>query len=406
MLEITLDEHIEAVVTPQTSVMQDPMFNQDVATRVFHFHASMSNYEATPLVNLKRMACEAGVGSIFVKDESKRFGLNAFKVVGGIFGLANVIAKYLDLGFDNLSFDDLKSARYKDKLDAMTIVSVTDGNHGRGLAWAGKELGCKVVIHMPKGSALARVNALRELGAEVHITDLNYDDTLRVVIDTAAKDSKLLHVQDQAWAGYEEIPNWISQGYMTIAHEALTQLYFGGEQAPTHIFLQAGAGSMALGIAAFFANALAENCPKIILMEAKNANCYFKSMKKGEPVRILGDLETIMAGLSVGEMNTEAYRILPHILSGYLSCSDAMSKYGTRLLAAPSGDDAQVVSGESGSIGVGVLNHLMRCDHSEDLRKALELDHTSRVLLFNTEGDTDPALHNSIVYDHDHHGEV
>lgn len=398
MPEIKLDEQIEAVVTPQASVMQSPLFNEETASRVAKFHASMEKYKATPLVNLNNLSSKIGVDSLHVKDESYRFGLNAFKVVGGVYGLANVLAKYLKLDSETFNFDDLKAPKHRAKLNEVTIVSVTDGNHGRGLAWAGKELGCKVIIHMPKGSAEARVNALRELGAEVHVTDLNYDDTLRVVIDYAAQDSKLLHVQDQAWPGYEEIPNWISQGYMTIAYEALNQLHFSGEKTPTHIFLQAGAGSMALGLAAYFANVMAKNPPKIILIEAQNANCYFASMRKGEPVRILGDLETIMAGLSVGEMNTEAYKILPHILSGYLSCSDEMSKLGTRLLAAPTGDDPKIISGESGSVGTGVLYHLMKSEGADELREALELDANARVLLFSTEGNTDPDLYDKIVY--------
>ncbi|SFL18913.1 diaminopropionate ammonia-lyase [Pseudovibrio ascidiaceicola] len=398
MQEIELDEHIEAIVTPQASPMRSPLFDEAAASRVVKFHASMEQYKATPLANLKGLAKKIGVGSLHVKDESYRFGLNAFKVVGGVYGLANVLAKYLGLDFETLDFEDLKAPEHREKLDAVTIVSATDGNHGCGLAWAGKELSCKVAIHMPKGSAEARVNALRELGAEVFVTDLNYDDTLRVVIDKAAKDGKQLHVQDQAWEGYEDIPNWISQGYMTIAYEALNQLYFSGDKAPTHVFLQAGAGSMAVGLAAYLTNVLSKNPPKIILMEARNASCYFASMRKGEAVRIMGDLETIMAGLSVGEMNTEAFKILPSILTGYLSCSDQMSRNGTRLLAAPVGDDPKVVSGESGSLGAGILYHLMTNQHATELRKALELNATSRVLLFSTEGNTDPELYDEIVY--------
>ncbi len=398
MQEIELDEHIEAIVTPQPSPMRSPLFDEAAANRVVKFHASMEQYKATPMANLKDLAKKIGVSSLHVKDESYRFGLNAFKVVGGVYGLANVLAKYLGLDFATLDFEELKAPEHREKLDAVTIVSATDGNHGCGLAWAGKELNCKVAIHMPKGSAEARVNALRKLGAEVFVTDLNYDDTLRVVIDKAAKDDKQLHVQDQAWESYEEIPNWISQGYMTIAYEALNQLYFSGDKAPTHVFLQAGAGSMAVGLAAYLINVLSKNPPKIILMEAKNANCYFASIRKGEAVRIMGDLETIMAGLSVGEMNTEAFKILPNILTGYLSCSDQMSRNGTRLLAAPVGDDPKVVSGESGSLGAGVLYHLMTNQHAAELRKALELNTTSRVLLFSTEGNTDPELYDEIVY--------
>ena len=398
MQEIKVDQNIEAIFTPQESVMQDPLFGDYVVKSVTRFHRSMDIYKATPLAHMKNMAKRIGVESIYVKDESHRFGLNAFKVVGGVYGLANVIARYLGIDFNTIDFNDLKQESIKDQLNEVTIMSVTDGNHGRGLAWAGAELDCNVIIYMPKGSAEARVQALTELGAEVHVTDLNYDDTLRLVIDKVAQNDKLLHVQDQAWPGYEEIPNWISQGYMTIADEALTQIYFSGDKAPTHVFLQAGAGSMALGIASYFANQLGDKCPKIVIMEAKNANCYFESIRKGESVRILGDLDTIMAGLSVGEVNTEGFRVIPHVASAYLSCADTMSKYGTRLLAAPQGEDPKVISGESGSVGAGVLNHLMLNDSGKELRETLNLNENSRVLLFSTEGDTDPDLYQKIVF--------
>ncbi|QZY54819.1 diaminopropionate ammonia-lyase [Crassaminicella profunda] len=397
---VNVNSDIKAILKTPQKILVDPLFNNDVISKVRNFHRSMEQYRATPLVELKCMALELGVKNIYVKDESYRFGLKAFKVMGGIYGLANVLADYLGLNVEDVNFDYFKKPQISEKLKDITIISATDGNHGRGLAWAGAQLGCKVVIYMPKGSTQKRAEAIQSLGAEVHITEYNYDDTLRVVIEKAKETEGSLHVQDTAWEGYTEIPNWITQGYMTIADEALTQLSYQGVQRPTHIFLQAGAGSFAMGIAGYFATIFGENCPKIIIVEPENASCYYASIMGGkeEPVRVVGDLDTIMAGLSVGEVSIEAWKRIPQIACGYISCKDFMSSKGTRLLAVPVGDDPKVVSGESGSVCMGVLHYIMNNDSCQELREKIDLGSNSNILLFSTEGDTDPDLYKQIVY--------
>jgi diaminopropionate ammonia-lyase len=287
-----------------------------------------------------------------------------------------------------------------EKIKKLTIISATDGNHGRGLAWAGKKLGCKVLIYMPKATTKERAQAIRNLGAEVTITDLNYDDTLRVVIEQSEQNKTYLHVQDTAWEGYSEIPNWISQGYMTIADEAITQIRFSGYKLPTHVFLQAGAGSFALGIIGHLATTFGDKCPKIIIMEPKNANCFYESIiaQGSKPIRVHGDLETMMAGLSVGEVSTEAWKLISNYANAYIMCDDSLSAKGTRLLASPLGDDKKIISGESGSIGIGVLEYLMTHDSCNSLRTELEITESSNILVFSTEGNTDSNLYNQIVY--------
>lgn len=395
------DESIEAILTPLEGSSDSPIFGEEAVSTVRAFHRKIKGYKATPLVNLAGMANRIKVDSIHVKDESYRFGLGSFKVVGGLYGLYRVVLEKLGIEDATGGFDDLKQPKFREQLDRINILSATDGNHGRGLAWAGQQLGLNVTIYMPKGTASNRVMAIEKLGATVHVTDKNYDETLDIVIARAEEDESQLLVQDQAWPGYEKIPNWISQGYITMADEALTQLAYSGSDIPTHVFLQAGAGTMAFGVAGYLSDTLGKNCPKIFLMEAKNANCYFQSIIAGKAVQVEGDLETIMAGLSVGEVNSEAYRKMPPILSGYLSCDDTMSRYGTRLLAAPQDSDTKVVSGESGSVGMGVLNHIMLSENAVELKERLGLDDKSRILLFSTEGDTDPVLYEQILFGFD-----
>lgn len=397
---INISKSLNAVVVTPARDIKDQRFNKETLDRVKRFHLSMEEYKATPLVSLNRLANRLHVNNIYVKDESYRFGLNAFKVVGGIYGLASTILKHLKVDTTNIDMNMLHEPSVAKKIKKLTIISATDGNHGRGLAWAGQKLGCKVLIYMPKATTKERANLISDLGAEVTITEFNYDDTLRVVIEQAEKNQTYLHVQDTAWEGYAEIPNWISQGYMTVADEAITQLHFSGYKQPTHVFLQAGAGSFALGIIGHLVTTFGDQCPKIIIMEPKNANCFYESIvaQGSKPIRVHGDLETVMAGLSVGEVSTEAWALISNYANAYIMCDDSLSAKGTRLLASPLGDDKKVISGESGSIGIGVLDYLMTHDACGILRTELDINETSNVLIFSTEGDTDSSLYNQIVY--------
>lgn len=225
--------------------------NQEIATKAQKFHASFPQYSVTPLAELKNLSKMFGVKNIFVKDESYRFGLNAFKVLGGSFAIGNYIAGKLGMSLEDLPYEKLVSKEVKDKLGELTFVTATDGNHGRGIAWSAHELHQKCVVIMPEGSAVERRDNIRALGAECEIMEgLNYDDCVRLA-DKNAKEKGWIMVQDTAWEGYEEIPTWIIQGYSTLAKEALEQLKEKNENI-THIFVQAGVGSFAAGVAGIF----------------------------------------------------------------------------------------------------------------------------------------------------------
>ena len=372
-------------------------FQTQVIEGVQQFQSTHSSYTKTPLHRLKALAGYLQLEEIYVKDESYRFGLNAFKVLGGIYAIAKYTADLLQRDIRTLSFDELKSAEVKNKIGKLTFISATDGNHGRGVAWAAKELGHHAVIYMPKGSSLHRLQAIRKEGADADITDLNYDDSVRMCAELAANNGWIL-VQDTAWEGYEEIPLWIMQGYSTLAKEVTEQLEEDHAVAPTHVFLQAGVGSFATAVAAYFIQHYRENPPEIIVVEPHQANCFYRSFtsETGAAQAVKGDMDTIMAGLACGEPNSTAWRILRKYATASFSCHDAISALGMRILGNPLPGDPRVISGESGSVTTGLLYSLQK-DFLEG-RKLLGLNKSSRVVLINTEGDTDPNHYLEVVW--------
>ena len=361
------------------------------------FHRSFPQYTVTPLAKLDGMAAHLGLSSLSVKDESYRFGLNAFKVLGGSFAMARYIAGELGRDVSELSYDYLTSSDFRRDFGQATFFTATDGNHGRGVAWAANKLGQKAVIHMPKGSAKSRFDNIAKEGAQVTIEEVNYDDCVRMAAAEAAGTAHGVVIQDTAWEGYEEIPSWIMQGYATMADEAAEQM----EERPTHVFLQAGVGSMAGAVAGYFVNHYPEHPPKFVVMEAEAADCHYQSAIAGDgKMRMVGgDLRTIMAGLACGEPNPISWDILRSHATAFVSCPDWVSAKGMRMLAAPVKGDPAVTAGESGAVGMGVISVLMEDDDCRELREALELDSSSRALLFSTEGDTDPEQYRKIVWD-------
>ena len=365
------------------------------------FHRSFPQYSVTPLAELRNMAAELWLGGLFINDESYRFGLNAFKVLGGSFAMARYIAGEMKRDVSEMTYDYLTGEAFRKEFGQATFFTATDGNHGRGVAWAANKLGQKAVVHMPKGSVKSRFDNIAREGARVTIEEINYDDCVRMAAAEAAQTEHGVVVQDTAWEGYEEIPSWIMQGYGTMAGEAAEQLQAAGAAQPTHIFVQAGVGSLAGAVVGYYANLYRDNPPKFIVMEAEAAACLYKGAKAGDgdPRIVGGDLQTIMAGLACGEPNTIGWDILRNHVNAFLSCPDWVAARGMRMLGAPAGDDPRVISGESGAVGMGVIACIMRGEEYAELRQALELNADSRVLMFSTEGDTDPENYRRIVWD-------
>ncbi|NLP17636.1 MAG: diaminopropionate ammonia-lyase [Firmicutes bacterium] len=392
---------VDADVRRSFAAKKPPAFlDVKTARRARKFHQSLPGYKPTPLNNLSNLARELGVGNIYVKDESARFGLNAFKVLGSSYALGKLIGQRLGMEDEELTFAHLCSQGIRKKLGRVTFATATDGNHGRGVAWTAQQLGQPAVVYLPRGVARYRVEAIEETGAKAVVTDVNYDDTVRLIVKTAEEKGWQL-VQDTAWEGYEEIPRWIMQGYTTMAVEIDDQLEDFGLPRPTHVFLQAGVGSFASTILGYFVNRDGEEYPRTIIMEPEKAACIFASALAGkeEPQRVTGDLTTIMAGLSCGEPSPLAWNIIHSFADGYVVCPDYVAAQGTRILAHPLGDDQRLVAGESGSVGMGLLSLLFSKRECAQLKERLGLDESSSVLLINTEGDTDPVNYRHILWD-------
>lgn len=394
-----MTEKIQAVhrtVAAGAASPWDDHFTKAWAEKVRNFHKTIPGYEPTPLADLSHLARRLGIASLHVKDESYRFGLNAFKGLGGSFCLARYIGEKLGLAPEELTFEKLTSPDIHDKIKDLVFVTATDGNHGRGIAWTAHELGVKSVVYMPKGSAQERLLNIRALGSDASITDLNYDDAVRYAKKMADEKGWVL-VQDTAWEGYETIPSWIMQGYMTMALEAVEAL----PQAPTHVFLQAGVGAMSGAVTGFLANYYGDKRPVITIVEPDQADCIFRTAKAGDGRlhNVTGSLHTIMAGLACGEPCTIGWAELGTYASHFISMPDYVAAKGMRVLGNPLPGDDKVISGESGAATTGFVAEVLMNPALAELKAALGLGPDSRILCFSTEGDTDKENYRKIVWD-------
>ncbi len=370
-------------------------FNVEEAEKARKFHNTFSMYQETPLVSLQSLAEKLQVKSIYLKDESKRFGLNAFKVLGASYAIANEIGRRIGKEIIELSAESILSKETKEKIGDITFVTATDGNHGRGVAWTANKLGQKAVVYMPKGSALERLENIRAEGAEAEITDMNYDDAVRLA-QKMAEEKGWIVVQDTAWEGYEDIPRWIMQGYTTMGHEIMEQI----PEKPTHIFLQAGVGSMAGAMTGFFSNLYKEDKPIIVIVEPAKADCLFQTAKAddGKLHTVTGDMDTIMAGLACGEPCTIGWDVLKGYADAFIRCPEYAAADGMRILASPVKGDTAVTAGESGAAAFGCMaNILMDADLAE-WKKLLKLDGNAKILCISTEGDTDQKNYQDVVW--------
>lgn len=370
--------------------------NEEEARKVQQFHASFPVYEKTPLAALPDTAAALGLGAMYVKDESYRFGLNAFKVLGGSYAIGNYLAQKLGMDISELPYEKMISDEVREKLGEITFVTATDGNHGRGVAWTANQLKQKAVVYMPKGSAEERLKNIQAEGADASITDLNYDEAVRLANSQAEKNGWVM-VQDTAWEGYEDIPTWIMQGYGTMGFEAWGQL----PEKPTHIFLQAGVGSMAGAVTGFFSNVYKEDRPIITIVEPNKADCLFRTAEAndGKLHFVTGDMNTIMAGLACGEPCSIGWNVLHSYADNFISCPDYAAAKGMRILGNPDGKDGKVISGESGAATVGCVAEIMTNPDLAWLKEKLQLDENSKVLFFSTEGDTDKENYKAVVWD-------
>ncbi|MDD9303758.1 MAG: diaminopropionate ammonia-lyase [Desulfobacter sp.] len=388
----------KAVFQSPSKAMLPEALSEKEQTRVRRFHESIDHYSFTPFHTLPGLAEKLGVKQIYVKDESFRFKLNAFKALGATWALARMICQKLKTDIDETDFSFFKQAGVREQIQSMVFATATDGNYGRGLAWAARRLGCRARVFMPAGTVPARVAHIEALGAQVRVIDVNYDQTVRMVAQASLEKGWHL-VQDTAWEGYEKIPLWVVQGYTTMAAEVLDQIQGNELALPTHVFLQAGVGSMAAAVLGYYANALKDHCPAAYVIEPDRADCIYRSARAGDgrPRGVSGALDTMMAGLACGEPNPFAWNILRDFSSGFVSCSDGVAALGMNILARPEPGDPVIISGESGEVGPGLIQALMTDPGLGQIRENMGLTPESILLCFSTEGDTDPVNYQKII---------
>ena len=376
------------------------LFPVSVARTARAFHRQIPGYNQTRLVALSNLAHMLGLGGIYVKDESQRLTLNSFKVLGGSFALFRLIQKKLGVGDEKMTFAYMTSEEAKAKAGDITFAAATDGNHGRGVAWAASKLGYKCVIYVHSGTSQPRIDAIRQYGAIVRVIPGNYDHAVRQ-LTMDAKTHGWTVVSDTSWPGYTEIPTWIMQGYTTMFLECQEQLAGLGITRPTHIFIQAGVGALAASVIGFYSALFPDNPPKFIVVEPDRAACLYKSaeVNDGEPHTVDGALNTICAGLACGEPSPLAWRVLRSDADVFMKVPDYIAARGMRIYAVPLKGDEFIISGESGAITLGALYSLMTEDKAHGLVEELGLDGQSQVLLVNSEGNTDPINFRQILWD-------
>ncbi len=368
---------------------QDAILNDAALAEARAAISAWPGYAPTPQVALPGLAAALGVAEIHYKDESHRFGLGSFKALGGAYAVARVILRRAAEAGRPAGMDDLLAGRLADIAGALTVCCATDGNHGRSVAWGAQRFGAACVIFIHATVSEGRKTAIEAFGAEVRRTAGNYDDSVREADATAARNGWVV-VSDTSWPGYTEIPRDVMQGYELMAAEAFDAL----PTPPTHVFLQTGVGGMAAAVAAQAVRRWGAARPRIVLADPDRSACWLDSLRAGRPVAVEGDLDTLMAGLACGEVSLLAWEVLKDHADAVMAIPDASAVAMMRRLARPAAGDPPLVAGESAVAGLAALALAMP---DAAARATLGLDAWSRVLVFGTEGDTDPGLYTDLV---------
>ena len=352
--------------------------------------ASWPGYGPTPLRELAGLAKRLELGAVYYKDEAARFGLKSFKALGGAYAVLRQLQRQVAAVTGTMpSSRDLIAGRHRDIAARLTVTCATDGNHGRSVAWGARLFHCRAVIFVGAGVSEGRRAAIAHYGAEVLRVPGSYDDAVRHAAAEARRNGWTV-VSDTSYAGYTDIPRDVMHGYGVMAGEAFEQI----AERLTHIFMQAGVGGAAAAVAALSWQRWGAERPRLVAVEPVNADALFRSIEAGKPVAVGGDLETVMAGLSCGEVSLLAWDVLRLALDDVLAISDQAAVDAVRLLAEGLVGDPPLVAGETGVAGLAGL-----CEAMSDppTAAALGLDGTSRVLLFGTEGATDPEIWTRLV---------
>jgi len=353
--------------------------------------ASWPGYAPTPLHALPGLARALGLGALWYKDEAPRFGLNSFKALGGAYAVFRQLkARVAAAGRPGVTAAELAGGAHRALTEAVTVTCATDGNHGRSVAWGAQLFHCRAVIFIHEHVSEGREREIARYGAEVRRVPGTYDDSVRAAQATADTEGWIV-VSDTSYPGYTEIPRDVMHGYGVMQDEVACQL---GSAVPTHCLVHAGVGALAAAVLARQAQLWGPQRPRFIVVEPNRADALIKSAIAGRPVVAEGALDTVMAGLAAGEVSLLGWEVLNAGADAFLAIDDDWALQAMRRLAEGRDGDARIVAGETGGASIAAL---LALQGDADARAKLGLGPEARVLVFGSEGDTDPTIYRQIV---------
>ncbi len=362
----------------------------EAAQEVERFLKFRDGHCETPLESLAHLAGKLGVATVHVKDEGHRLGLGSFKALGGSYAVIRLVLEAAAHEFGrHVDIAELSTPEVRAVAAKITVACATDGNHGRSVAQGAQLVGAKCSIFVHSGVSQQRIDAIARFGAQMIRVGGTYDDSVAEASRVAAEKGWQT-VSDTSWPGYERIPGYVMQGYTALLREIVRQI----PERPTHVFVQSGVGGIAAAAAGYLANLYGEGRPFFTVVDPSRAACLFESARAGEAVKIEHGEPTVMAMLECYEPSMVAWRILSRVADAFMTVEEDEAISAMRRLANPEEGDPAIVAGESGGVGVAALAKVAA---NPTLRSKLKLEPSSRVLLINTEGATDPVLYEQLV---------
>ncbi len=365
------------------------VFDHSIIEQAITEITTWPGYKPTPLYLLQDIADEVGVGAIHYKDEAHRFGLGSFKALGGSYSVLCLLREQLTkrLGRE-VSFKQVKSGEHADLIKQITVTSATDGNHGRSVAWGAKQFGCRCVIYIHAEVSDSREKAMQAYGAEVIRINGNYDDSVALAAKSAQENGWFV-TSDTSYKGYTEPPRNVMAGYCVMMNEVLIKL----AQAPqlTHVFIQGGCGGLAAAVNAYLWQQFGTTMPRIVVVEPHFVDCLYQSAVNQNRTFVNIQRESLMAGLSCGEVSMLGWQILEKGASDFLSISEDIVAPTMKLLANRA---ERITAGESAIAGLAAV---IACSKQRSFFDELGLDNNSQVLILGTEGATDPEIYQQLT---------
>jgi len=379
-------------------------FTMEEAEKAKKFHKSIFSYKETPFYNLTEFAEYFKVKNIYVKDEGVRFERESFKALGRTYAIGKILADRIGKDISDVSSGYFYIPEVKAMTQEITFATATDGEFGATVAWAAREMGHKAMIYLAENVSEYQIEAIKQEGAEVKVFDKPYSEVIVELLKDAGKNDWEV-IQDTTWKTGYNVPIWIMQGYMTLLLEVKESLEKIGENAPSHIFIQAGLGSLAASVIGMVKNSMPKNMPKFILVENENVSSIFYSAKLSDGMPHSEDerkespeLKTL--GVAHGAINEVAWEIIKSHADFFVKCPNWVHARGMRILAASK--EAAITAGASGGLTMGLLSVILEREKFSDLKEALELNEESRILVINTDGLSNPEYYRSVVWDGKH----